>query len=275
MRQRAIRNLANLVTEKATPTRVLDAAAGGKNNFIADRDAVRRYDSAAAVSATAARAVLFFLARAVRHLAGEWIDQFVVIGSGVPSGLPSGSQLHDIARAHPCTPNARVVYVESDPMILANAYATIEPITDLVRVVEGDLWHIDELLADRVVTTFVDWDRPVGVLLVSGHSVVDDDRFRYVLDRLGQAAAPGSHLVLLQATLDGIPAELLPAIHELIAKTLPGYATRSRARMAAVLEGLDLVEPGLVWVSQWRPEDHEGPAQPEESGNYGAVALLR
>ncbi|MFI9554508.1 SAM-dependent methyltransferase [Nonomuraea endophytica] len=274
MRQRAIRNLANLVTEKATPTRVLDAAAGGKNNFFADRDAVRRYDSAAAVSATAAREVHGFLARVIRHLSSVGTDQHLVIGSGVPGGLPAGRLLHDVARAHPLTPSARVVYAESDPMILANAHATIEPITDLVRVVEGEAREIDALLGDRIVNTFIDWDRPVGILIVSGHSILDDEEFRYVVKRLGQAGPPGSHLGLLQATLDGIPAELLPAVYDLIAMTLPGYATRDRERLAAVLDGLDLVDPGLAWVSQWRPDDHCGPITPESSGNYGALAVL-
>ncbi|WP_327090806.1 SAM-dependent methyltransferase [Nonomuraea sp. NBC_01738] len=276
MRQRAIRNLANLVTEKATPTRVLDAAAGGKNNFVADRNAVSRYDRAAAVSTTAARAVMRFLARVVRTLAAEGVDQFVVIGSGVPSGLPAGRQLHDVARADPGSGWARVVYVESDPMILANAYATIEPISDLVRVVEGDMWQVDEVLADRVLTTFIDWERPVGLLLVSAHSITDDEHFTYVIKRLGQAASPGSYLAVLQATLDGIPDELLPAIHDLLAVTLPGYATRSRADLTAAMSGLDLLEPGLTWVSQWRPDGHDSIDAdcPESSGNYGAVASL-
>ncbi|GAA0912097.1 SAM-dependent methyltransferase [Nonomuraea longicatena] len=274
MRQRAIRNLANLATEKATATRVLDAAAGGKNNFFVDRDAVRRYDSAAAVSATAARAVLLFLARLVRFLAGEWIDQLVIIGSGVPGGLPKGRQLHDIARSHPRTPRTRVLYVESDPLILANAHATIEPITDLVRVVEGEPAEVDDMLTDRVLNTFIDWDRPVGVLLVSGHSVGDDERFRYILKRLGQAASPGSFLGVLQATLDGIPKELLPAVHDLIAMTLPGYATRGREQFAGILAGFDLVDPGLVWVPQWRPDDGEVAGRPEEAGNYGALAMV-
>ncbi|MFI6496745.1 SAM-dependent methyltransferase [Nonomuraea typhae] len=276
MRQRAIRNLANLVTETATPTRVLDAAAGGKNNFLVDRDALRRYDSAAAVTATAAREVHGFLTRIVRHLSDELIDQLLVIGSGVPSGLPAGRQLHDVARTHPLTAGTRVVYAESDPMILANARATIEPISDLVRIVEGDVREIDALLADRVVSTFIDWDRPVGILVVSGHSILDDEEFRYVFKRLGLAAASGSHLAVLQATLDGIPAELLPTVYDLIAMTMPGYATRARDRLAAVLDGLDLLDPGLVWVSQWRPEEPGGSAiPPESSGNYGAVALVR
>jgi hypothetical protein len=254
---------------------MLDAAAGGKNNFVADREAVRRYDEAAPVTSTAARAVLNFLARVVRHLAACGIDQFLIIGSGVPSGLPAGRQLHDVARRAPGRPDARVLYAESDPMVLANAQATIEPVTDLVRVVEGDAAQVEDLLDDRVVRTFIDWDRPVGILLVSTHGVDDEEAGR-AIKCLCHAAAAGSYLGLLQNTFDGVPAELLPAIQDLLAMTLPGHVVRARDEVAALLEGLDLVEPGLVWVSEWRPdgEDPSCVGRPGTSGNYGAVARI-
>ncbi|MEO3868943.1 SAM-dependent methyltransferase [Nonomuraea sp. B12E4] len=261
---------------QARTTRILDAAAGGKNNFVADRDAVRRYDQAAAITTTAARAVLQFLCRVVRHLATEGVDQFVIVGSGVPSGLPVGGQLHDVARDAARTSVPRVVYVESDPMVLAGARATIEPVTDLVRVVEGDVREIDDVLDDRVVQMFLDWDRPMAVLLLSTHSLNDDEFFHYVIKRIRQVVPEGSYLSLLQTTFDGIPVELLPAIHDLLAMTLPGHAIRTREEVAALLEGLVLVDPGLVWVPEWRPNGHE-PAcleAPSASGTYGAVAHI-
>ncbi len=273
MRQRAIRNLAKLNTTQARITRMLDAAAGGKNNFVADREAVRRYDEAAPVTTEAARAVLGFLARVVRHLAIRGVDQFLVIGSGVPSGLPAGRQLHDLARQAPGRPDARVLYVENDPMVLANAQATIEPVTDLVRVVDGDAAEIEDLLADRVVRTFIDWDRPVGMILVSTHGL-DDEEARHAVKCLGHAAAPGSYLALLQTTFDGIPPELLPAVEDLLAMTLPGHVVRGRDAFAALLEGLDLVDPGLVWVSEWRPDATAGSSPPAVCGNYGALARI-
>jgi hypothetical protein len=276
MRQRAIRNLANLDTAHARVTRILDAATGGKNNFRADRDAVHRYDVSAAVTTAAARAIQGYLSRVVRHLALVGIDQFLVVGSGVPSGLPQGRQLHDIARERPSESCARVVYIESDPMVLANAQATIEPITDLVRVVEGDVREFDEILDDRIVRTFVDWNRPMAWLLVSTHSLSDDEQARHIIKRLRQSVPVGSYLALLQTTFDGIPAELLPAINDLLAMTLPGHAVRTREEVEALLDGLDLLEPGLVWVPQWRPDRDTTDCadQPAASGNYAAVARL-
>ncbi|WP_236050892.1 SAM-dependent methyltransferase [Nonomuraea cypriaca] len=268
--------MAKLELTQPRITRILDAAAGGKNNFVADRDAVRRYDLAAPVTTAAARAVLHYVGRVVRHLAAAGVDQFLIVGSGVPSGLPAGGQLHDTAREATRSPAARVVYVENDPMVLAAARATIEPVNDLVRVVEGDVREIDDLLDDRVVRTFLDWDRPVAVLLMSTHSVNDDEYFHYVIKRIRQAVPEGSYLSLLQTTFDSIPPELLPAIHDLLAMTLPGHAIRTREEVEALLEGLVLVDPGLVWVPEWRPHGHDIACrdQPGASGNYGAVAHI-
>ncbi|SEU41466.1 SAM-dependent methyltransferase [Nonomuraea wenchangensis] len=276
MRQRAIRNLAKLEMTQASATRILDAAAGGKNNFVADRDAMRRYDIAAPITTKAARAVLHHVRRVVRWLAAERVEQFVIVGSGVPSGLPAGRQLHDVAREALPGGRPRVVYVENDPMVLAGARATIEPVTDLVRVVEGDVRDIDEVLDDHVMRTFLDWDRPVAVLLLSTHSLNDEEYFHYVIKRVRQAVPEGSFLSLLQTTFDAVPPELLPAIHDLLAMTLPGHAIRAREEVAALLDGLELVDPGLVWVPEWRPDGHDagGLDDPSASGTYGAVARV-
>ncbi|WP_188189402.1 SAM-dependent methyltransferase [Nonomuraea sp. SYSU D8015] len=277
MHDRAVRNLAKLDTTQARITRIFDAAAGGKNNFLADKDTVRHFDQVTPAFTNAARAVLQFLTRVVRHLAAvEGVDQFMIVGSGVPSGFSAGHRLHDIARRASANPDLRVVYVENDPMVVTMAQATIEPFTDLVRVVDGDVREIDEMLREHVVQTFLDWDRPLAVLLLSTHSLGDDEYAHYVVKRLRHTAPAGSFLGLLHTTFDGIPAELLPAIRATLAMTLPGLAIRSREEVAALLEGLDLMPPGLVWVPQWRP-DERGLAcadAPTSSGNYGAVAHI-
>jgi hypothetical protein len=277
MHRRAVRNLAKLDSTQARITRIFDAAAGGKNNFLVDKDTVRHFDQVTPAITTAARAVLQFLSRVVRHLAAvEGVDQFMIVGSGVPSGLSAGHRLHDIARRASANPDLRVVYVENDPMVVTMAQATIEPFTDLVRVVEGDVREIDEMLHDQVVQTFIDWDRPLAVLLLSMYSLDDDEYAHYVIKRLRHIAPTESFLGLLHTTFDSIPPELLPAIRDLLAMTLPGLAIRSRDDVAALLDGLDLVEPGLVWVPQWRPDGRDLACrdEPGTSGNYGAVARI-
>lgn len=275
MNQRAVRNLAKLETTQARITRIFDAAAGGKDNFLADKDTVRHFDQATPALTNAARAVLEYLSRVIRHLAGEGVDQYLIVGSGIPSGLSAGQRLHDLAR-NAAGPDPRVLYVESNPMVVAMAQATIEPFTDLVRVVEGDVREIDEMLRDHVVQTFLDWDRPLAVLVLSTYSLDDDEHAHYVIKRLRHTAPPGSFLGLLQTTFDGIPPELLPAIRDVLAMTLPHLAIRSREEVATLLEGLDLVAPGLVWVPEWRPggRDLACRDEPASSGNYGAVAHL-
>ncbi|MGN9845913.1 SAM-dependent methyltransferase [Nonomuraea sp. H19] len=277
MHQRAVRNLAKLDTTQARITRIFDAAAGGKNNFLVDKDMVRHFDQVTPALTTAARAVLEFLSRVVRHLAAaEGVDQFMIVGSGVPSGLSAGHRLHDIARRACAHPAPRVVYVENNPMVVTMAQATIEPFTDLVRVVDGDVHEIDEMLQDQVIQTFLDWDRPLAVLLVSTHSLDDDEYAHYVVKRLRHAAPEGSFLGLVHTTFDGVPPELLPAIRSMLAMTLPRLATRSRDEVKALLAGLDLMEPGLVWVPQWRPAEraHACGDEPSSAGNYGAVAHI-
>ncbi|MBF8184982.1 SAM-dependent methyltransferase [Nonomuraea sp. K274] len=277
MHQRAVRNLAKLDTTQARITRIFDAAAGGKNNFLADQDTVRHFDQVTPAMTTAARAVLQFLSRVVRHLAAvEGVNQFMIVGSGVSSGLSAGHRLHDIAGRASTDPDLRVVYVESDPMTVTMAQATIEPFNDLIRVVDGDVREIDELLRDQVVQTFLDWDRPLAILLLSTHSLDDDEYAHYVIKRLRHTAPPGSFLTLLHTTFDAVPPELLPSIRDLLAMTLPRLAIRTRDEVEALLEGLDLVEPGLVWVPRWRPGagDLACADQPSASGNYGAVAHL-
>ncbi|MGW2160436.1 SAM-dependent methyltransferase [Nonomuraea sp. NPDC001699] len=257
-------------------TRILDAAAGGKNNFLADRDLVRHFDQVAPVATTAARAVLEYLSRVIRHLAAvEGVDQFMIVGSGVPNGPSAGTRLHDVARLTSAGPDVRVVYVESDPMALTLAQATIEPFCDLVRVVDGDVREMDEMLGDPVVQTFLDWDRPIAVLLLSAHSL-DDECARTVIKRLRHAAPEGSFLGLLHITFDGVPGELAPAVRGMLAMTLPGLTVRTRDEVADLLDGLDLLEPGLVWVPEWRPDGDEPTCAdaPGSSGNYGAVARI-
>ncbi|MEU8326644.1 SAM-dependent methyltransferase [Nonomuraea sp. NPDC048881] len=276
MRQRAVRNLARLGTAHARITRILDAAAGGKNNFLADRDLVRHFDQVTPVATTAARAVLEYLSRVIRHLAAvEGVDQFMIVGSGVPNGPSGGSRLHEVARLTSPGPDVRVVYVESDPMALTLAQATIEPFCDLVRVVDGDVREMDEMLGDPVVQTFLDWDRPIAVLLLSAHSL-DDECARTVVKRLRHAVPEGSFLGLLHITFDGVPGELAPAVRGMLAMTLPGLNVRTRAEVADLLDGLDLLEPGLVWVPEWRPAggDLACADAPASSGNYGAVARI-
>jgi hypothetical protein len=276
MHQRAVRNLAKLDTTQARITRIFDAAAGGKNNFLADRDTVRHFDQATPALTNAARAVLEFLTRMIRHLAAnEGVDQFMIVGSGIP-GLPDGLLLHDVARRAAAARDLRVVYVENNPMVVTMAQATVEPFTDLVRVVDGDVREIDEMLHDHVVQTYLDWDRPVAVLLLSAYCLDEDEYAHYVVKRLRHTAAHGSFLGLLHTTFDGVPAELLPAIRDLLAMTLPRLAIRSREEVESLLEGLDLVAPGLVWVPQWRPDGSAVAcaADPAASGNYGALARI-
>jgi hypothetical protein len=217
---------------------------GGSDNTPADRAA-----GAAAVAAhpgllTDARANRAFLRRVVRFLAAEaGITQFLDIGSGIPFG----ESTHDVAAAH--QPSARVVYADNDPVVAAR-HASMPPETSFVA---ADLRDPESILAGA--GRLIDFDEPVGVLLVAVlHLIPDSDGPYQIVARLMAAVPPGSYLALSH-----VPSDLQPAaMAQLGARLnglLPGRSTyRTQAQVARFFDGLTLVQPGLVPVPRWRPD---------------------
>jgi O-methyltransferase involved in polyketide biosynthesis len=236
---------------------------GGKDNFAVDRQAGEEFCEIFPGMVDVARAVRAFLARAVRHLASEnGIRQFLDIGSG----LPTVENTHEIAQR--VAPESRIVYVDNDPLVLSHARALLtgapQGATDYV---DADLRDPDALLAAAART--LDFDRPVGLMLLGVLAHVGDDEARPILKRLVDAVPPGSHLVLS----DG--ADTDKAREEAHRRYNSGgavpYLLRSPERIARFFDGLELVEPGVVSVSRWRPDPSpSGP--PAEVSTYGGVA---
>jgi O-methyltransferase involved in polyketide biosynthesis len=236
---------------------------GGKDNFAVDRQAGEAFCEIFPGMVDVARAVRGFLARAVRHLGNEnGIRQFLDIGSG----LPTVENTHEIAQR--VAPESRIVYVDNDPLVLSHARALLarapEGATDYV---DADLRDPDAIL-DAAART-LDFDRPIGLMLLGVMAHISDDEARSILKRLVDALPPGSHLVLS----DG--ADTDPAREEAHRRYNSGgavpYLLRSPERIARFFDGLELVEPGVVSVSQWRPDPSpSGP--PAEVSTYGGVA---
>ncbi|MFF7976929.1 SAM-dependent methyltransferase [Streptomyces sp. NPDC007905] len=250
-------------TTRPHPARVYDWFLGGKDNYPVDEELGR---SITAIDAGAPRAALAnraFMRRATRALAEETgIRQFLDIGTGIPTE----PNLHQIAQS--VGPDARVVYVDNDPIVLAHANAllrgTPEGVTEYVQADARDPRAILEQAA-RVL----DFDRPVALSLIALlHFVADDEGAHDLVATLVEALAPGSCLVLSTMTADLEPEN----VHRGIAAYAAGGVTlvaRSHAEVGTFFEGLDLLEPGIVSVAHWRPEeapDTEGPVS-----LYGAV----
>ncbi|MFE3459428.1 SAM-dependent methyltransferase [Nocardiopsis aegyptia] len=242
---------------------------GGKDNYPVDREMgeqIRSFFPEIVDNAVADRG---FLVRAVTLLArDEGVRQFLDIGTG----LPTHNNTHEVAQS--VAPDARVVYVDNDPLVLAHARAlltgTAEGATDYV---DADLRDPDAILAAAART--LDLSRPVALMLLGVvNFVADDAEVRSILDRLLGALAPGSFLVVSHPTddLDHDRAHQVAAAWN--ESGTPKLTIRSAQGIAALFEGLELLEPGVVSCSLWRPDATEvGEIRPVSE--YGGVARKR
>ena len=228
--------------------RIYDWLLGGKDNFAAGREAGRRLLAAVPEAAKAARANRAFLGRAVRFLAEEaGIRQFLDVGTG----LPTQGNVHEIAQT--IDPRARVVYCDNDPMVVVHANALLAN-NLTVAASQADLRDPDFLFTLPLAHPLLDTSQPMGVLLVAVlHFLPDTDDPWALVGRIRRKLAPGSYVVVSHVTGDEIPAESVRAAAEVYqATSAPGVA-RSREDIARFFTDLDMVDPGLVEVSAWRP----------------------
>ncbi len=220
---------------------------GGKDNFEVDRQVGDQILQAFPAIVENARASRAFLARAVRYLAGEaGIRQFLDIGTG----LPTANNTHQVAQA--VAPDSRIVYVDNDPMVLVHARSLLtsspEGATDYV---DADLRDTDKILREAART--LDFGRPIAIMLMGilGH-IQDDDEARSIVTRLVAGVPSGSYLTVNDGT--DTSEEVVEAGRIWNESANPTYHLRSPARIARFFDGLELVEPGSVPPSRWRPE---------------------
>jgi hypothetical protein len=249
--------------------RIYDYLLGGKDHFAVDRQTAEKAIAAIPTGWTAARENRAFLGRAVRYLAADvGIRQFLDIGTG----LPSANNVHEVAQA--VAPEARVVYVDNDPIVLAHARALLTSSTQgRTAYIEADLREPETILAHPVTRETIDFSRPLALMLVGIlHFVPDEDGPARIVATLLEALPPGSYL----AASHGAP-EFNPAGSAMWTRTYRESGVPFQLRTAdefteLAFGGLEMVEPGLVVVSDWRP-DRAGPLPlAEEVGIVGAVA---
>ncbi|WP_329303000.1 SAM-dependent methyltransferase [Streptomyces sp. NBC_00659] len=248
-------------------SRIYDYYLGGSHNFEVDREAARKAMEFMPGLPKVMQANRAFMRRAVRYAAGEGIDQFLDIGSGIPTF----GNVHEIAQA--ARPGARVVYVDHDPVAVAHSQAVLRGNED-ADVVAADLLKPQEILVSHPVQRLIDLNRPVALLLVAIlHFVEDaDDPYRAVAE-LRDALAPGSMLVVTHASFEGIPlsreqAEGTVDVYKDIRNPL---IMRTREEIARFFEGYDMVEPGLVPMPDWRPDTASEDEDPYSFSGFGGV----
>ena len=200
----------------------------------------------------------------MRHCVAHGIRQFLDVGSGIPTA----GNVHEVAQA--ADPEARVVYVDVDPVAVAHARALLD---DDARtgVVEADFCDVDAVLDDPITRATLDLDRPVALLVVALlHFIPDDRRPGAVLAGYREAMAPGSLLVLSHASADGAPDEAEGHV-TLYRRTTTPMTMRSHDEVLTLFDGFGLVEPGLVLFPRWRPDDHEVASDVEGFTGYAGV----
>jgi S-adenosyl methyltransferase len=236
----------------AHPARVYGYWLGGKDHFPADRRAAAEVASCRPQVAAGARANRSFLARAVRYLAGQrGIRQFLDIGPG----LPAPGATHTVAQA--IAPQCRVVYADSDPLVLAHARALLTSLPEgACDYLDADLRNPEMILREAART--LDFTQPAAVLLVAVlHFVPDAGDPQGIAAALAAALAPGSFLAISHLTSDFAPGQVTAGVTAYNALVPAGITARSHAQVTALFGGLPLVAPGVVPVTEWRP-DHTG-----------------
>jgi O-methyltransferase involved in polyketide biosynthesis len=228
--------------------RIYDYFLGGKDNFAADRQAAEELVAMMPQLPAVARANRAFVRRAVRFAAGHGIRQFIDVGAG----LPTRGNVHEVARQ--AAPDARVLYVDNDPVVCSHGRALLAG--EATGVVQADLRRPEEVIGDPLARALIDFAEPVALLLTAVlHFVPDEDDPRRVIARFGEVMAPGSCLVISHGTVETGPddprAQLSAAVYSRASAPL---ALRPLGEVRRLFDGFELVEPGLVWISRWRPE---------------------
>ncbi|RZT86897.1 S-adenosyl methyltransferase [Pseudonocardia sediminis] len=239
--------------------RVYDYYLGGSHNFDSDRRFAGRVLEVLPEMAAIAQQNRAFLRRAVRHLCEQGIDQFLDLGSGIPTA----GNVHEIAAG--VSPGARVLYVDHDPVAVMHSRALLDDVEG-AEVMAGDLTDPRGVLGSPAVAEHLDLSKPVAVLLVSVLHFVDDDRRpAEVVSTYMGATAPGSHLVLSHASIAGNDgAADAEAVYNQQRSPNP-MRMRSQDEVTALFGDLTLVDPGVVRIPSWRPDSPAGPGAAAES----------
>jgi trans-aconitate methyltransferase len=263
--ERAESQAARIDTTVAHPARVYDYWLGGTTNFAADREAAERVLAATPGLRSRVRANRAFLARVVRYLTAEaGIRQFLDIGTGIPGA----NNTHEVAQA--VAPDARVVYVDNDPIVLAHAASLLASSPQgATQYIDGDLRNAPVIL--RTAAGTLDLARPVAVMLVGILHLIQDHQDPYgIVASLMDALPSGSYLAVSHPASDISPgqAEAQRRYNERVSTP---QTLRTLGEVTRFFEHLDLVPPGVVYVHAWRPDPDD--ATPEGGVSaYGGVA---
>ncbi len=250
---------------RPSAARMYDYFLGGSHNFEPDRRAASAAIEIIPELPAVMQANRAFLRRAVRHALAIGIRQFLDIGSGIPTV----GNVHEVAQA--IEPTARVAYVDSDPVAVVHSRALLGDDKQTVMV-QCDVRDPDTLLVDPALRGLLDLDQPIALLMVALlHFVPDGDDPAALVRRYCHVLAPGSQLVISHGTGDG-RSEQSRRMVGLYQTTANPLTARTREQITALFDGFELLEPGVVFLPEWQPDQAEDvPEHPERLCAYGGV----
>lgn len=256
-------------TSRPHPARIYDYGLGGKNHFEVDRAVAEKAFAAMPTGRTAARENRAFLGRVVRYLAAEkGIRQFLDIGTG----LPTTDNVHEVAQQ--VAPESRIVYVDNDPLVLAHARALLTSSTEgRTAYIPADLRDPAAILADPMTKEVIDFSRPIALMLVAIlHFIQDEDKPAEIMRTLVDALPPGSFVVASHLTGEHDRDAWATIERDYHAAGISAQWRDGDEFAQLAFTGLRMIPPGVVLVSEWRPESDGPRPSPVEVSFYGGVA---
>jgi SAM-dependent methyltransferase len=239
---------------------------GGAQNFAIDREAADQASVAFPHIQVGARVNRSFLGRAVTYLVQHGVDQFLDLGSGIPTV----GNVHEIAHRH--NPTARVAYVDYEPVAVAHARRLLVD-NPVVSITQADIRRPDEVLA--AVRDLLDFGRPVAILAMAIlHFLPDDDDPQGMLASYRDACTPGSYLAISHGSQVTLSDQQIKSFLEAYARTPTPALFRTVEEIRPLLAGYKLVPPGLVLLPQWHPDEPVSDTDAAESNIYGGIGLL-
>ncbi|MEU4743857.1 SAM-dependent methyltransferase [Actinosynnema sp. NPDC023658] len=240
--------------DRPSAARMYDYYLGGSHNFAVDREAAKSVEKIFPGMSGAARANRSFLRRAVRYLLSQGIDQFLDLGSGIPTV----GNVHEIAQQ--TNPLSRVVYADVEPVAVAHSTALLAD-NPSASAIQADLRDPDSVLGNDEVRSVLDFDRPIGLLMVAVlHFVPDSDEPHEAIARYREALAPGSFLAVSHGSWDGVSLEGQETgeqVNAIYRRTDSPLVLRTGKEIAAFFTGLEVVEPGVVPLTEWRSDSDD------------------
>lgn len=233
--------------------RIYDYLLGGKDNYSADRDAAVELVRLIPDALRAAHHNRRFLQRAVRFLTADaGVRQFIDIGTG----LPTQGNVHEVAQS--INRDARVLYVDYDPVVISHAQALLVK-NPLVVAINRDLRDPAQIIAHPALQALIDLNKPIAVLLVAAlHFIRDADEPYEIVDELKSAMPSGSYLVVSHVTADDVSGQVTSKVRQLYDRTTAPATPRTREEIGRFFDGMEIIAPGLTDVSVWRTESTPG-----------------